>query len=108
VLLDRGRKAYNGVARIETLQDLSALSAMITQRITLSPEPVVILENAFSGSLQQRGGDRAHLLLLPSGPSGEVAKDEPTRERRDVIAQSILQSRPSYDHPACDLSVCPG
>jgi len=51
------------------LQDLSAASAMIRNASPFLLSRVVILENAFQDPTT-RGGDRAHLLLPPSGPCG--------------------------------------
>lgn len=65
---------------------------MITQHMTLIPEPLVQLENAF-----QRPYDNAVATARTCYSSQvihaeDVAKDEPTQVRRDAIAQSIYKA----------------
>jgi thymidylate synthase ThyX len=65
---------------------------MILSKTQLSPEPIVILENAF-----QRPYDNAVATARTCYSSKvihaeDVAKDEPTRIRRDAIAQSIYKA----------------
>src|SRR5579871_1360967 len=65
---------------------------MITQRTTLSPEPVVILENAFQDPYNNAVATARTCYSSQVIHSGDVAKDEVTRTRRDAIAQSIYKA----------------
>ena len=65
---------------------------MITQRMTLSPEPVVILENAFQDPYNNAVATARTCYSSQVIHSGDVSKDENTRARRDVIAQSIYKA----------------
>ncbi len=65
---------------------------MITQRLTLSPEPVVILENAFQDPYNNAVATARTCYSSQVIHSGDVSKDENTRARRDVIAQSIYKA----------------
>src|SRR5215813_1192240 len=65
---------------------------MITQRTTLSPEPVVILENAFQDPYNNAVATARTCYSSQVIHSGDVSKDEVTRARRDAIAQSIYKA----------------
>src|SRR5882672_5415761 len=62
------------------------------QRLTLSPEPVVILENAFQDPYNNAVATARTCYSSTVIHSGEVGKDDQTRARRDVIAQSIYKA----------------
>src|ERR1700733_816835 len=65
---------------------------MITQRLTLTPEPVVILENAFQDPYNNSVATARTCYSSQVIHSGDVSKDEVTRTRRDAIAQSIYKA----------------
>lgn len=65
---------------------------MITQRAILSPEPVVILENAFQDPYNNAVATARTCYSSQVIHSGDVSKDEVTRLRRDAIAQSIYKA----------------
>src|SRR5215467_13926290 len=65
---------------------------MITQRTLLSPEPVVYLENAFQDPYNNAVATARTCYSSQVIHSGDVAKDEATRLRRDAIAQSIYKA----------------
>src|SRR5258706_1547127 len=65
---------------------------MITQRTTLTPEPVVILENAFQDPYNNAVATARTCYSSQVVHAGDVSKDELTRSRRDVIAQSIYKA----------------
>src|SRR5882672_7097267 len=62
------------------------------QRLTLSPEPVVILENAFQDPYNNAVATARTCYSSQVIHSGDVSKDDLTRARRDVIAQSIYKA----------------
>ncbi len=64
----------------------------IAQRMTLSPEPVVILENAFQDPYNNAVATARTCYSSHVIHAGDVAKDEITRARRDAIAQSIYKA----------------
>src|SRR5258708_13123585 len=64
---------------------------MIT-KTTLSPEPVVILENAFQDPYNNAVATARTCYSSQVIHSGDVSKDEATRARRDAIAQSIYKA----------------
>ena len=62
---------------------------MITQRTKLSPEPVVVhLENAFQRPYDNAVATARTCYSSKVITAEDVSKDEPTRARRDAIAQS--------------------
>src|SRR6266853_3621979 len=65
---------------------------MITERIALTPEPVVILENAFQDPYNNAVATARTCYSSQVIHSGDVSKDELTRSRRDAIAQSIYKA----------------
>lgn len=65
---------------------------MITQRTVLSPEPVVILENTFQKPYDNAVATARTCYSSKVIHADEVSKDEPTRIRRDAIAQSIYKA----------------
>ena len=65
---------------------------MITQRMTLTPEPIVILENAFQDPYNNAVATARTCYSSQVIRSGDVSKDEGTRARRDAIAQSIYKA----------------
>src|ERR1019366_3779743 len=65
---------------------------MITQRTTLSPEPVVILENAFQDPYNNAVATARTCYSSQVIHAGDVSKDEASRIRRDAIAQSIYKA----------------
>src|SRR5205814_8261811 len=65
---------------------------MITQRTMLSPEPVVILENAFQDPYNNAVATARTCYSSQVIHAPDVAKDDQTRSRRDVIAQSIYKA----------------
>jgi len=65
---------------------------MITERMTLTPEPVVILENAFQDPYNNAVATARTCYSSQVIHAGDVAKDEVTRGRRDAIAQSIYKA----------------
>jgi thymidylate synthase ThyX len=65
---------------------------MITQRATLTPEPVVLLENAFQDPYNNAVATARTCYSSQVIRSADVSKDEPTRLRRDAIAQSIYKA----------------
>src|SRR5215813_4002573 len=65
---------------------------MITQRTTLSPEPVVILENAFQDPYNNAVATARTCYSSQVIHSGDVGKDDATRARHDAIAQSIYKA----------------
>src|SRR5580704_409657 len=65
---------------------------MIAQRTTLTPEPVVILENAFQNPYDNAVATARTCYSSQVIHAADVAKDEATRTRRDAIAQSIYKA----------------
>ncbi len=65
---------------------------MIAQRTTLSPEPVVILENAFQDPYNNAVATARTCYSSQVIHAGDVSKDESSRIRRDAIAQSIYKA----------------
>src|ERR1700719_3808628 len=65
---------------------------MISQRTILSPEPVVILENAFQDPYNNAVATARTCYSSQVIHAPDVAKDDQTRLRRDVIAQSIYKA----------------
>src|SRR5476649_289183 len=65
---------------------------MIAQRTTLTPEPVVILENAFQDPYNNSVATARTCYSSEVIHAGDVGKDEAARARRDVIAQSIYKA----------------
>ena len=65
---------------------------MISQRTTLSPEPVVILENAFQDPYNNSVATARTCYSSEVIHAGDVAKDDAARLRRDAIAQSIYKA----------------
>jgi thymidylate synthase ThyX len=65
---------------------------MIAQRTILSPEPVVILENAFQDPYNNAVATARTCYSSQVIHAPDVAKDDQTRSRRDVIAQSIYKA----------------
>ncbi len=65
---------------------------MISQRLTLTPEPVVILENAFQNPYDNAVATARTCYSSKVIYSSDVSKDVDSRSRRDVIAQSIYKA----------------
>ncbi len=65
---------------------------MITQRMTLNPEPIVILENAFQDPYNNAVATARTCYSSQVVHAGDVATDDLARARRDVIAQSIYKA----------------
>ncbi len=65
---------------------------MIAQKTTLSPEPVVRLENAFVRPYDNSVATARTCYSSKLIRTEDVATDEPTRQRRDAIAQSIYKA----------------
>src|SRR6202011_1851775 len=65
---------------------------MIAQRTTLTPEPIVILENAFQNAYDNSVATARTCYSSKVIHAEDVSKDEPTRLRRDAIAQSIYKA----------------
>src|SRR5476649_2744093 len=65
---------------------------MIAQRTTLTPEPVVILENAFQDPYNNSVATARTCYSSEVIHAGDVGKDEASRSRRDAIAQSIYKA----------------
>jgi len=65
---------------------------MIAQRTTFTCEPVVILENAFRDPFNNSVAAARTCYSSQVIHAGDVATDEPTRLRRDAIAQSIYKA----------------
>ena len=65
---------------------------MIAQRTTLTPEPVVILENAFQDPYNNSIATARTCYSSQVVHAGDVSKDEGARARRDAIAQSIYKA----------------
>jgi thymidylate synthase ThyX len=65
---------------------------MITQRTSLTPEPVVILENAFQDPYNNSVATARTCYSSQVIHAADVSKDDATRGRRDAIAQSIYKA----------------
>src|SRR5947207_8226526 len=65
---------------------------MISQRTILSPEPVVILENAFQDPYNNAVATARTCYSSQVIHAGDVGKDDQTRARRDLIAQSTYKA----------------
>src|SRR5579864_7890482 len=65
---------------------------MITQRMALSPEPVVILENAFQDPYNNAVATARTCYSSQVIHSQDVSKDEATKVRRDAIAASTYKA----------------
>jgi len=65
---------------------------MIAQRTTISPEPVVILENAFQDPYNNSVATARTCYSSQVIHAADVSKDDVTRGRRDAIAQSIYKA----------------
>src|SRR5580765_8239824 len=65
---------------------------MITTRTQLSPEPVVQLENAFQRPYDNAVATARTCYSSKVITADDVSKDEPTRIRRDAIAQSTYKA----------------
>src|SRR5471032_2742723 len=65
---------------------------MIAQRTTLTPEPVVILENAFQDPYNNAVATARTCYSSQVIHASDVSKDELSRSRRDTIAQSIYKA----------------
>ena len=65
---------------------------MIKTRVALSPEPVVHLENAFQRPYDNAVATARTCYSSKVITADDVAKDEPTRLRRDAIAQSTYKA----------------
>ena len=65
---------------------------MIAQKTTLTPEPVVILENAFQNPYDNSVATARTCYSSKVIHAEDVSKDEPSRIRRDAIAQSIYKA----------------
>jgi thymidylate synthase ThyX len=65
---------------------------MIAQRLTLSPEPVVRLENAFQRPFDNAVATARTCYSSKVISAADVSKDEATRARRDAIAQSTYKA----------------
>jgi thymidylate synthase ThyX len=65
---------------------------MISQRTLLSPEPVVILENAFQNPYDNAVATARTCYSSKVIHASDVSKDDLAKSRRDVIAQSIYKA----------------
>lgn len=65
---------------------------MTVQRIQLSPEPVVVLENAFQNPYDNAVATARTCYSSKVIHAGDVSKDEAARARRDAIARSTYQA----------------
>src|SRR5689334_4847127 len=65
---------------------------MMAQRTQLSPEPVVLLENAFQKPFDNAVATARTCYSSKVIHAEEVAKDDVTRSRRDAIAQSTYKA----------------
>src|SRR5205809_2329739 len=65
---------------------------MISQRTILSPDPIVILENAFQDPYNNAVATARTCYSSEVVHSDDVSKDEGARLRRDVIARSIYKA----------------
>src|SRR4051812_15618860 len=65
---------------------------MIAQRTQLSPEPIVLLENAFQNPFDNAVATARTCYSSTVIHAADVAKDEGTRLRRDAIAQSTYKA----------------
>src|SRR4051812_1152253 len=65
---------------------------MINTRTKLSPEPVVLLENAFQRPYDNAVATARTCYSSKVITADDVSKDEPTRVRRDAIAQSTYKA----------------
>ena len=65
---------------------------MMPTRTTVTPEPVVILENAFQDPYNNSVATARTCYSPQVIHAGDVAKDEAARLRRDAIAQSIYKA----------------
>jgi thymidylate synthase ThyX len=65
---------------------------MIAQRAQLSPEPVVILENAFQNPYDNAVATARTCYSSKVIHAEDVTRDELSRQRRDAIAQSIYKA----------------
>ncbi len=65
---------------------------MIAQKTTLSPEPVVTLENAFQNPYDNAVATARTCYSSKVIHAEDVSKDETTKIRRDVIAQSTYKA----------------
>ena len=65
---------------------------MIAQRTTFTPEPVVILENAFQDPYNNSVATARTCYSSQVIHAEDVSKDEAARPRRDAIAQSIYKA----------------
>src|SRR3954470_13289403 len=65
---------------------------MITVRTKLAPEPVVTLENAFQRPYDNAVATARTCYSPKVITADDVSKDDPTRIRRDAIAQSTYKA----------------
>src|SRR5438552_4861396 len=65
---------------------------MLKTRTQLSPEPVVLLENAFQRPFDNAVATARTCYSSQVITADDVSKDEPTRARRDAIAQSTYKA----------------
>jgi thymidylate synthase ThyX len=65
---------------------------MIAQKTNLTPEPIVILENAFQDPYNNSVATARTCYSPQVIHAGDVSKDDASRARRDAIAQSIYKA----------------